>query len=312
MSTAELMSLLELGLLYGIMTMGIYISYRILNVPDLTVDGSFTLGAAISVVVSMTGHPLLGILLGALGGACAGITTAFLQTKLKIQPILAGILTMTALYTVNIWVMGGKANVALGTMPTVFTTVADVIGNRMAKVVVPFIIVILLVGVFTFFLHTRLGLSIRATGDNEAMVRSSSINVDFTKTVGLALANMLVGLSGAMLGQTQGFADANMGVGMVIMGLASLIIGEVIFCNIYEMIFKTRPIFIALIGVLIGSIGYRAVILAALKLNLSASSMKLISAIIITLAISYPVIKAKFKLGQRKKAHAKERGVHHA
>lgn len=307
MSTIELLSILELGLIYGMMTMGIYVSYRILDVPDLTVDGSFTLGAAASVMLTLAGHPVLGVLLGALVGGMAGSITAFLQTKLKIQPILAGILTMTGLYTINIWVMGGKANIAIGTLPTIYTQIGDVVGSRNAKLIVACAIAVLLIILLAFFLHTSLGLSIRATGDNEAMVRSSSINVDFTKTVGLVIANMLVGLSGALIGQTQGFADANMGVGMVIIGLASLIIGEVIFVSLYELIFKSRPISVALVGVFIGAIGYRAVIWGALKLNLSASSMKLISAIIITLAISYPVIKAKCTLGKRKKAHENKR-----
>lgn len=313
MSIQEFMSLMELGLLYGIMTMGIYISYRILNVPDLTVDGSFTLGAALSVMLSMMGYPGLGIVVGMVAGGLAGIVTAFLQTKLKVQPILSGILTMTALYTINIWAMGGKANIALGISESIFTKVEHMLNVQDATLIVAGGMVILIITLLTLFLHTSLGLSIRATGDNEAMVRSSSINVDFTKTVGLCIANMLVALSGAMLGQYQGFADANMGVGMVIMGLASLIIGEILFGSIYELIFKNKSILIALMTVVLGSIAYRGVIWGALELNIASSSMKLISAIIITLAISYPVIKSKIQLGRRKKVHQqRKRGDIHA
>lgn len=307
MSLYTLTSCLELGLLYGLLALGIYISYRILNIADLTVDGSFTLGAAVSVMVTTLGHPILGVLLGVVAGALAGVVTAFLQTKLKVQPILAGILTMTALYTINMSVMGDKPNLSLASVDTVFTSVKSLLGKQWAGTVVGSVICIIVIILLVLFLHTQVGLSIRATGDNEEMVRSSSINVDFTKTVGLAMANALVGLSGALIGQNQGFADASMGVGMVVAGLASLIIGEIIFGTLFELMFKRRTVLIHVVAVLLGSVAYRTIIALALELNLSASSMKLISAIIITLAISYPVIKDSFRLNHRKRMHQVKR-----
>ena len=307
MSLYTLTSCLELGLLYGLLALGIYISYRILNIADLTVDGSFTLGAAVSVMMATLGYPLLGVLLGVVAGALAGVVTAFLQTKLKVQPILAGILTMTALYTINMSVMGDKPNLSLANVDTVFTGIKQLLGKQWAGTVVGVVICMVVIILLVLFLHTQVGLSIRATGDNEEMVRSSSINVDFTKTVGLAMANALVGLSGALIGQNQGFADASMGVGMVVAGLASLIIGEIIFGTLFELIFKRRTVFIHVVAVLLGSVAYRIIIALALELNLSASSMKLISAIIITLAISYPVIKENFSLSHRKRVHQAKR-----
>lgn len=303
MSLYTLTTCIELGLLYGLLALGLYISYRILNIADLTVDGSFTLGAAVSVMVTTMGHPYLGILLGIGAGALAGVVTAFLQTKLKVQPILAGILTMTALYTINISVMGGKPNLALLNVETLFTKASDLFGKQWGGTIIGIIICILVIALIVIFLHTQTGLSVRATGDNEDMVRSSSINVDVTKTIGLALANGLVGLSGALIGQNQGFADSNMGVGMVVAGLASLIIGEIIFGTLAELIFRKKTILMHVIVVLLGSITYRGIIALAIELNLSASSMKLISAVIITMAISYPVLKDKLAFSKKKRLH---------
>lgn len=307
MSLYALTSCLELGLLYGLLALGIYISYRILNIADLTVDGSFTLGAAVSVMMTTLGHPYLGILLGLFAGALAGVVTAFLQTKLKVQPILAGILTMTALYTINMSAMGGKPNLSLANVDTVFTGVKQVFGKQWGSTVIALGICILMIVLIIVFLHTQTGLSIRATGDNEDMVRASSINVDFAKVLGLAMANALVGLSGALIGQNQGFADANMGVGMVVSGLASLIIGEILFGTLFELIFKKRTILMHVIAILLGSVAYRTIIAVAIEFDLPASWMKLISAVIITLAISYPVIKEKIIFNRRKRIHQASR-----
>lgn len=307
MSLYTLTSCLELGLLYGLLALGIYISYRILNIADLTVDGSFTLGAAVSVMLTTMGYPILGIGLGVIAGALAGIVTAFLQTKLKVQPILAGILTMTALYTINMMVMGNKPNLSLASVDTIFTNVKNILGKQWAGTVVGGVICSIVIVLMVIFLHTQVGLSIRATGDNEEMVRSSSINVDFTKTIGLAMANALVGLSGALIGQNQGFADASMGVGMVVAGLASLIIGEILFGTLFEFVFKRKTVFMHIVAVLLGSVAYRTIIAVALEFRLSASSMKLISAFIITLAISYPVIKENLNLKRRKRMHQAKR-----
>ncbi|MGL6175312.1 MAG: ABC transporter permease [Cellulosilyticaceae bacterium] len=289
MSALAILSAIELGLFYGIMTLGLFISYRILDIPDLTVDGSFTLGAGVSAMLVLAGHPVLAIICGALAGMVAGIVTATLQTKLKVQPILAGILTMTGLYSINIMVMNGKPNIPLAKAQTLFVT--------MPSWVIGLVSCIVLVGGVVAFLYTRLGLAIRATGDNPDMVSASSINVNFTKTVGLGLANALVGLSGALLAQYQCFADVNMGVGMVVMGLASLIIGEVIFGK--------RNIVQNAIVVVIGSLIYRFIIAAAFEVNISASSMKLVSAVIVALAISYPAIKEQMVLSKKKRRGAK-------
>lgn len=291
MSALVVLSAIELGLFYGIMTLGIFISYRILDIPDLTVDGSFTLGAGVSAMLVLGGHPILAVILGALAGMVAGIVTATLQTKLKVQPILAGILTMTGLYSINIMVMDGKPNLPLTKAQTLFASVNPLI----IGIIVVLIVVILMIA----FLSTRVGLAVRATGDNPDMVSASSINVNLMKTIGLALANALVGLSGALLAQYQCFADVNMGVGMVVMGLASLIIGEVIFGR--------KSVARNAIVVVLGSIVYRFIIAIAFEFNISASSMKLVSAIIVAAAISYPAIKAQIHLNKQKK-----RGMRHA
>lgn len=288
MNVLLITSSIELGLLYSLMTLGLFISYRILDIPDLTVDSSFTLGAAVSAIMATMGYPVWGIILGALAGACAGIVTATLQTKLKVQPILAGILTMTALYSINIMVMGGKPNLPLLNIDTIFSKGKAVLQTQYTPMILGIVIVLLIMISLALFLSTPLGLSIRATGDNEDMVRSSSVNVDFTKTVGLSVANALVGTSGALIAQYQSFADVSMGVGMVVIGIASLIIGEVFFGR--------KSVLLNIIAAILGSIIYRFIISFALELNISASSMKLVSAIIVTIAISYPTIKKAIKL----------------
>lgn len=291
------MSAVELGLLYTLLTLGLFISYRILDIPDLTVDGSFTLGAAVSVVITMKGSPELGILGAAGAGVLAGIVTAVLQTKLKIQPILAGILTMTGLYSINIMVMGDKSNISLLREETIFTKVNAALGGEYAGLVVGGLVVIIVAILLAIFLNTNIGLAIRATGDNEDMVRSSSINVDLMKITGLAIANALVAVSGALVAQKQAFVDAGMGTGMVVIGIASLIIGEVIV----DIFVKQRGIKANIVAAILGSIIYRLIISVALYTNISATSMKLVSAIIVAIAISYPVIKAGMdrKLNER-------------
>ena len=194
MSLYTLTSCIELGLLYGLLTLGIYISYRILNIAELTVDGSFTLGAEVSVMMTTIGHPILGILLGMIAGSLAGMATALLHTKLRIQPILAGILTMTGLQSINISVMGGKPNIGLLNVETLFTKSRELFDKNFGGSLVGLLICTLVIMYMVLFLHTQVGLSVRATGDNEDMAKSSSINVDFTKTIGLMLANALGGL----------------------------------------------------------------------------------------------------------------------
>lgn len=287
MSMTLILSAGELGLLYTLLTLGLFISYRILDIPDLTVDGSFTLGAAVAVIMTVAGHPILAILGAACAGILAGMVTATLQTKLKVQPILAGILTMTALYSVNIMVMGDKSNVSLLGVETIFSKAKTFIGGNYSGLMLGSMVVLVTCIILGVFLHTKLGLSIRATGDNEDMVRSSSINVDQMKIIGLAIANGLVAVSGALIAQKQSFADVSMGTGMVVIGIASLIIGEVLV----DIFVKQRSIRSNIFAAVLGSVIYRLIISAALSVNISATSMKLVSAIIVVAAISYPVVK---------------------
>ena len=291
MNIAFILSAVELGLFYTLLTLGLFISYRILDIPDLTVDGSFTLGAAVAVILTINGHPFIAILGAALAGILAGVVTATLQTKLKVQPILAGILTMTALYSINIMVMDDKANVSLLGVDTLFTKMKMLVGGSYSGMILGGGIVLVICILLGVFLYTKLGLSIRATGDNEDMVRSSSINVDLMKIVGLAIANGLVAVSGALTAQKQSFADVSMGTGMVVIGIASLIIGEVIV----DIFVKQRGIKSNILAAVLGSIIYRLIISAALSVNISATSMKLVSAIIVVIAISYPVIQSSIQ-----------------
>jgi len=285
----------ELGIIFAMLAMGIFVTYRILNIPDLTIEGSFTIGAAVSAIFIVNGQPLLGLPVAALCGAGAGVVTAFLQTKLKIQPILAGILTMTAMYSVNLFVMGGRSNIALLREETLFTMLASATGHgRMWRIILPLIITVSMGIILAIFFHTRLGLSVRATGDNEEMVRASSINSTFTKTVGLAIGNALAGLCGALIAQYQGFADLNMGVGMVVVALASLIIGEAIFGR--------RTVIWNICAVAAGAVIYRIILAFALSFRINQGNLRAISAAIVVAAISLPAIKERwivFRLKRR-------------
>ncbi len=282
-----------LGFIYGLMAIGLFISYRILDIADLTVDGSFTLGAAVSAVFTLNGKPFLGILMAILSGILAGAVTAFLQTKLKIHPILAGILTMTGLYSINLRIMG-QPNLALLRKDTIFTPLEGLFGKDLSYLVTAVLMILIVVVLIFLFFKTQLGLSIRATGNNEAMVRSSSINVDLMKLIALALSNGIVALSGAFLAQYQHSADIGMGTGIVIIGLASLIIGEVIVGR--------RHLLQSIIAVVVGSILYRIIIAFVLETDIEISDIKLFSALIIVLSISYPVIVEKVKFLRKKTA----------
>lgn len=302
MSVSIILSATELGLFYTLLTLGLFISYRILDIPDLTVDGSFTLGAAAAVMMTLSGHPILALLVAAIVGMLAGVVTATLQTKFKVNPILSGILTMTALYSINIMVMGDKSNVSLLGETTIFTMAKEAIGGTMSGMVIGMVSVLVISVGLGIFLYTKLGLSIRATGDNEDMVRSSSINVDAMKIIGLALANALVAVSGALIAQKQSFSDVSMGTGMVVIGIASLIIGEVLV----DIVVKQRGIKANIVAAIIGSVIYRLIISAALAVNISATSMKLVSAIIVAIAISYPVIQSV--IGQKMNQYQRQKG----
>ena len=276
---------LQEGLGYAILALGVYITFRILNMPDLTVDGSFGLGMAVSIVLTVAGHPFLALLVACLAG--------LLQTKVKIHPILAGILTMNGLYTVNLIITGGKSNVSSAVAVSLFNLLQDATGlsRDLCKIIIPFILCVIVVAVLAVFFKTRKGLAIRATGDNEDMVRSSSINADVYKCAGLAIGNACVALSGAVIGQSMSFFDVGYGSGMVVVGLASVIIGETIMGR--------HGVTVGLISAVVGSCLYRMFIAAALKVDLfPAYSLKLISAVIVIIALAIPTLQKK--LGSRK------------
>lgn len=282
-STAVIMSALELGCIYALVALALFLSFRILNIADMTTDGAFTLGCAVSATIAVAGHPLLALPAAMLAGACAGFITAFLQTKLKIPSILAGIITNTGLYTVNLAVMGFSSNVSMVKADTMFSLVKPYLGS-FYKLIPAAVLTVVMGVLLVLFLKTRLGLSIRATGDNPDMVRASSINTAFTVTVGLCLSNAMTALSGAVLAQYQKTADINLGTGMVIIGLASLIIGETLMPKGKTWMKALRAI--------LGSILYRFIIAIALRLDLPSECLKLISAVIVALAIGLPAIKS--------------------
>lgn len=284
-SMAIVTGALELGFIYALVALALFLSFRILNIADMTTDGAFTLGCAVSATVALTGHPFLALPAAMAAGTCAGIVTALLQTKWGVPSILAGIITNTGLYTVNLAVMGFSSNVNMLRSATIFTAFPGI------KLLPAVIITLSAAALLVVFLNTRLGLSIRATGDNPDMVRASSINTGLTVTIGLALSNSITALSGAVLAQYQKTADINLGTGMVIIGLASLIIGETAF--------RSRKIWLKVLGAVVGCIIYRFIIAIALRLDLPSEALKLVSAVIVAVAIALPAMK-KNKGGKAK------------
>lgn len=298
---------LELGVIYAIMALGVFISFRTLNMPDMTVDSSFTLGASFSAVLCVSGHPILALVTAFAAGCIAGSITALLTTKLKIQPILSGILMMLALYSINLKVMGNRANIPLSkilNIPTIFTPFEDTAVENYIRLLLSTAVLTVVMTLLYFFLKTRFGLVLRATGDNDKMVRALGADTDFTTIVGLALSNGLVALSGAMIAQYQSFADVSMGIGMVAIGLASVIIGEVMF--------GAKSLFRRLLAVILGTVLYRLIIALALKLGMPPTDLKLMSAVIVTIALSIGVVRDKVvSLTGRQTAMGKEKGGHH-
>ncbi len=285
---------LELGFLYALIAMALFLSYRILDIADLTTDGCFVLGAAVSVTVTAAGHPILAIFAAMLAGACAGFVTAFLQTKLGVPSILAGIITNTGLYTVNLMAMGWKSNQSLLGGRTVFTMLRDRgIGGDWYELLLAASVTILAGLLLVLFLGTRMGLSIRATGDNPDMVRASSLNPSFTITVGLCLANVLTALSGAVVGQYQKTVDINSGTGIVVIGLACLIIGETLLGR--------RSVKKGVIAAILGSIVYRFIYAIVFYTKIvPVECLKLLTAVIVALAIASPSIRRWFAFQKRK------------
>lgn len=278
MSLTIILKAIELGLIFSILSLGVYISFRVLNVPDLTVDGSFATGCAVCAVMTIAGHPYLGLLLAFVAGGLCGMVTAFLQTKMHMQPLLAGILTMVALYSINLRIMNGAPNISLFSTNTLFTLIdSELLILLIFSLVIGFVL-------FGFF-KTNLGLMLRATGDNEVMVRSSSINVDRMKFIGMALSNGIVALSGALLAQYQNFADITSGTGMMVLGLAGIIIGEAVL--------RKRTIGFGIASAIIGACIYRLLYQFALQFGIPATDMNLMSAILVAITISLPYLKRK-------------------
>ena len=294
---------LELGFLYALIAMALFLSYRILDIADLTTDGCFVLGAAVSVTVTAAGHPILDIFAAMLAGAFAGFVTAFLQTKLGVPSILAGIITNTGLYTVNLMAMGWKSNQSLLGGRTVFTMLRDRgIGGDWYELLLAASVTILAGLLLVLFLGTRMGLSIRATGDNPDMVRASSLNPSFTITVGLCLANVLTALSGAVVGQYQKTVDINSGTGIVVIGLACLIIGETLLGR--------RSVKKGVIAAILGSIVYRFIYAIVFYTKIvPVECLKLLTAVIVALAIASPSIRRWFAFQKRKMSARTKEGA---
>ena len=290
-------SALELGIIYGIIALALFLTYSMLNVCDLSTDGCYTMGAAAGAVVALAGHPFLALFAAMAAGVLSGLVNAFLQTKMKVESMLAGIIVNTGLYTVNICIIG-KSNLNMNTTTTVFSMMKELLkGTALesySKMIVALIFLVIIAVLLALFLGTRLGLSIRATGNNIAMVKSSSINPAMTTTVGLCMGGAMTALAGCLLGEYQKSVDVNMGTGMVTVALASLIIGETIFGR--------RTIKVRILGVILGSCLYRVIVAIALRFNLPASALKLVSAVIVGIAISIPAIKEILALQKTKRA----------
>lgn len=297
---------LELGLIYSLTVLALFLSYSMLNVCDLSTDGCFTLGAAIGAVVAISGHPFLAIFAAMLAGICSGFVTAFLQTRMGVDSLLAGIIVNTGLYSINIAVMGGSSLLNMNKTDTVFTRMKAVLADTPFRDKQTFIVVLIAVALvvlfLTLFLRTRLGLAIRATGNNPDMVRSSSINPIFTTTVGLCVANAFTGLSGCLLGQAQKSVSIDIGSGVVTIALASLLIGGTFMGK--------GGICTRAIGVVLGSVIFRVIYAVALRLNMPAFMLKLVSSVIVILAISGPYLKKQWPTVKRWLAHRKGGSTH--
>ncbi|MCR4739574.1 MAG: ABC transporter permease [Lachnospiraceae bacterium] len=281
---------LELGLIGSLTVLALFLSYSMLNVCDLSTDGCFTLGACVGAAVAISGHPYLSIIAAMLAGILSGFITAFLQTKMGVDSLLAGIIMNTALYSINIAIMGGSSLLNMNKTETVFTKLSSALTDTVLsdgyKLIVAAIAVFAVAAFLYFFLKTRIGLSIRATGNNPEMVRSSSINPAMTTIVGLCVANAFTALSGCLLAQSQKSVNIDIGQGMVTVALASLLIGGTFI--------RSRRIGFRLIGTVVGAFIFRLVYTLALRFNMPAYMLKLVSSVIVIIAISGPYLKSRF------------------
>lgn len=286
----------ELGLISALTVLALFLSYSMLNVCDLSTDGCFTLGATVGAVVTISGHPYIALPAAMAAGIASGFITAFLQTKMGVNSLLAGIIVNTALYSVNIAVMGNASLLNLNRYDTVFTKALDFLKgtafSQYYKLIVAVIAVVLVAVFLGLFLKTKLGLAIRATGDNPDMVRSSSINPIFTTIIGLCIANSFTALSGCLLAQSQKSVNIDIGTGMVTVALASLLIGNV-FLGKKKMPFR-------ILGMVLGAFVFRLVYTIALRFDMPAFMLKFVSSVIVIAAISFPYLKERFPMFKRR------------
>ena len=287
------------GLLWGLMVLGVYITYRLLDIADLTVDGSFALGACTCVImiVNFGADPLFALVVATISGLIAGMITGILHTIFEIPAILAGILTQISLWSVNLGIMG-KSNIPLLKSETVFSRFIDFSGvnTNLANLLIGIFIAILAIISLYWFFGTEIGSALRATGNNEAMIRALGVNTNFAKVLGLMISNALVGLSGGLVAQSQKYADINMGTGAIVIGLAAIVIGEVLMGKFINFIFKFS-------SAVVGSMVFFLIRAVVLQLGLNANYMKALSAILVFIALAIPVINRKYKL---KKEYLKE------
>ena len=287
------LSTVSQGLLWAIMALGVFLTFRVLDIADLSVEGTFPLGAAVAATLIDAGHSVwFAMLIALIAGCIGGTVTALLTTKLKIPSLLACILTMIGLYSVNLMIMG-KANVPLLRAETVFTLTENLFGvsSVVATLIVGLVATVIVGAIMYWFFGTVLGTAIRATGCNPQMARAQGINTNVMVILGLLISNGLVALSGALVAQSNGFADVGMGTGTIVIGLASVIIGEVLF--------GTRSFKNWLISVVLGSVVYRAVIAIVLELGMPPNDLKLFTAVLVAIALSLPLIKNKFPIMKR-------------
>jgi putative ABC transport system permease protein len=275
---------LEQGLAYALAALGIAFAFRILSFPDLTVDGSFPLGGAVAARLILEGaNPMVATLAAIVAGFISGCCTGYFATKFKINSLLSGILMMTMLYSINLRVMG-RANIPLITSPTVFTPLENMDISRDIPVIIFFFLVALLCKIgMDLFLHTEYGLALRATGDNEQMIRSLGVNTDTATIFGLGLSNGLIGLSGALIAQDQGFSDVGMGIGLIVAGLASIIIGEALI--------KPRSVVRLTLAVVVGSVFYRFIIAFGMRIGLAPTDLKIATGLMVLIALAIPAIR---------------------
>lgn len=283
------------GVLWALLAIGVFLTFRILDIADLTAEGSFPLGAGIAAVSITNGlSPIVACLLGFLGGAAAGLVSGLLHTKLKIPALLAGIITMTGLYSVTSRIMGAP-NLSLLGQKTVFTWAESLsVSKENAVLIAGLLVALIVITLLVLFLRTETGLAIRATGDILAMSEANGINTDTMKIIGYMISNGCIALSGSLLAQNNGFADLNSGIGTIVIGLASIIIAEVLFRN--------QPLLLRLLTIILGAVIYRFILALVFELNVQPSDSKLASALVLVICLSFPQIQQKLKLPKRTKA----------